>query len=259
MPQIANLAIEKLSNPDSTPREVQDILSKDQALAARILKVANSAFYNSPRSISRISDAIGFMGFNAVRSLVITSTVYDLFKRFGLTEKLLWEHSLACASAAKRVARAIRFSKVEEAFLAGLMHDIGKIILNIKLPDQMMEIVQETYNNPGSTFYELELKQFGFTHAQVGKLVAKKWNFAEEIEEAIGNHHRPEKSAIMPALSHITSLANAFCNKLEIGPVRAPDLDLAEFPSAKALRIKQEVLDALLEEMISAGDSMKTI
>lgn len=253
MPQVANLAIDKLSDPYATSREVQQIISQDQALAARILRVANSAYYCHKRKISRISDAINFLGFDSVRSLVIASVVEDLFKQTGLAEKLLWDHSLACASAAKKIAIAIRFRKTEEAFLAGLMHDIGKVILSQKAPEEMLHIVQEVYNTPGTDFSEMEMTRFGFTHAEVGRFVVKRWNFAEEIEESIGHHHHPEEATLLPILAHITCLANAICNKLEIGPVRMPDLDLSTLPSIKILGMEMDGLDTISTDLSTAG------
>ncbi len=249
MPQVANMVLDRISDPNATPKEIQLIISKDQALAARVLKVANSSFYGLSRSVTRISDAIVVMGFNSLRSLVMTTVLNDLFKSFGLAEKLLWEHSLVSAATAKRIAAAIKFPRVEEAFLGGLMHDIGKVVLNIKMPDKMMTIVQEVYNSPGTTFTQVEQDIFGFSHAEVGQLVAKKWNFAAEIEEAIGFHHRPREATVLPHLSHVVNLANAFCHKLEIGPTKNPGLDLFHLESTNALKLGQERVEELLDEI----------
>jgi putative nucleotidyltransferase with HDIG domain len=249
MPHLTSLIMSKISNPQATTQELNDVISKDQSLAARVLKIANSVFYGCPRTVTSLSDAVSIMGFNSIRSLVMASALRDFFKTTGLTEKLLWEHSIAGGSISKVIARSIRFSKSEEAFLAGLLHDIGKVILHIKLPDEMSSIVQEVYNNPGTTFTEVEQASFGFNHAQVGELVARKWNFAEEIVEVIGNHHHPEKARILPQLSFIVSLANDFCHKLAIGPTRNPEIDLAGSASAKFLKLSQDKIDSLLEEI----------
>jgi len=249
MPPVAGLVMDKISDPKTTAKQLHQIIAKDQALAARVLRIANSPLYGCARTITRLTDAIMIMGFSSIKSIVMTSALHDFFKKFGLAEKLMWEHSIVAASLSKRIARLVRFSRVEEAFLAGLMHDLGKVILNLKLPEKMFDIVQEVYNNPGITFRELELKTFGFDHAQVGQLVAKKWNFAEEIEEAIGNHHQPEQAKILPALSYVVSLANDFCHKLEVGPTKDPDLDLSQLASAKALKLDQTSIEELLEEV----------
>lgn len=249
MPPIASLVMDKISDPNTTAKHLHQIIAKDQALAARVLRIANSPLYGCARTITRLTDAIMIMGFSSIRSLVMTSALHDFFKKFGLAEKLMWEHSIVAASLSKKIARMVRFSRVEEAFLAGLMHDLGKVILNLKLPDKMFEIVQEVYNNPGVTFRELEQASFGFDHAQVGQLIAKKWNFAEEIDEAIGNHHQPEQAKILPVLSCIVNLANAFCHKLEVGPTKNPDLDLSQLLSTKALKLDITNIEELLEEV----------
>jgi putative nucleotidyltransferase with HDIG domain len=249
MPPIASLVMDKISDPNTTAKQLHQIIAKDQALAARVLRIANSPLYGCARTITRLTDAIMIMGFSSIKSLVLTSALHDFFKKFGLAEKLMWEHSIVAGSLSKQIARTVRFPRIEEAFLAGLMHDLGKVILNLKLPEKMLEIVQEVYNNPGITFRELEMATFGFDHAQVGQLVARKWNFAEEIEEAIGNHHQPEKATILPALSYIVNLANAFCHKLEVGPTKNPNLDLSQLPSARAMKLNQTKLDELMEEI----------
>lgn len=249
MPHVANLVMEKLSDANTTAKDLHEIITKDQALAARVLKIANSPFYGGARKATRLTDAINLMGFDSIRSIVMASALNDFFKTFGLAEKLLWEHSIGCASIAKRIARLVRFPKLEEAFLAGLLHDIGKIVLNLKLPDQMLSIVQEVYNEAGITFSEVEQSTFGFTHAQIGQLIARKWNFASEIEEVIGFHHHPEQAKIIPVLSNIVNLANACCHKLEIGPTRNTDLNLMELTSAKVLKLHKDALDQLLLEV----------
>jgi putative nucleotidyltransferase with HDIG domain len=248
MPNVAALVVEKLSEVGSSPQEIHHLISKDQALAARVLRIANSPIYGYPKTINRLTEAITIMGYNSIRALVLTSVYNDFFKSFGLTEKLLWEHSLACAAISQRIAKSIKFSNIEEAFLVGLMHDIGKVILNLRVPQKMSHIVQEVYNTQQSTFSELEEESFGFTHSEVGQAIAGKWNFAKEIEEAIGNHHHPEMARVKPPLSYIVHLANAFCHKLEIGPVKNPSLNLMALASTSVLKLSQSAMDQLLDE-----------
>lgn len=255
MPHVANLVMEKISAPGTTAKDLHQIISKDQALAARVLRIVNSPFYGGARKVSRLTDAIVFMGFDSIRSLVMASAMHDFFKTFGLTEKLLWEHSIGCAAVAKRIAKLVRLPKIEEAFMAGLLHDIGKVVLNLKLPDQMLSIVQEVYNDPEATFSAVEQRIFGFTHSQVGQLIARRWNFAPDIEETIGFHHNPGLARIAPTLAHIIYLANAFCHKLEIGPTRNPDLDLTELPSAEALKLDEGSIEPLLQDLSNTMSS----
>jgi len=259
MPHVASMVLQKLGNPNTSPKELHQTISADQALAARVLKVANSPLYGCSRAINRLTDAVVIMGFDSLRSLVMSSVMQDLFKSFGLTEKLLWEHSFGCAAISKHIAKVIKYPKVEEAFLAGLLHDIGKVVLNLKIPDKTREIVQEVYNNPDVSFMQAEQEMFGFNHAQVGKLIARKWNFAETIEETIGCHHDPRQARILPVLTVIVNFGNLVCHKLEVGPTRNPDLDLFEFESTRLLRFNEESLGKLMAEvgeLMAEKDSM---
>lgn len=257
MPAVANMVLDKISDPNTTAKQLHEIISQDQALAARVLRIANSPFYGCPKNITRLTDAIVLMGFNSIRSLVMTSVLHDFFKSFGLAEKLLWEHSIGCAAASRRVATLIRYPRVEEAFLAGLLHDIGKVVLNLKLPNQMLKIVQEVYNTPGSSFQELEQKLLGFDHAQIGEQIAHKWHFAREIEETIGNHHQPQRAKAVPVVCCIINLANALCHKLEIGPTRNPNLDMMKVVGARALKLTSAGIDQLLEEISQVMESQR--
>ncbi|MDY6910528.1 MAG: HDOD domain-containing protein [Thermodesulfobacteriota bacterium] len=249
MPHVASQVMTMVSNPDTTAQDLQRIISQDQSLVARVLKLANSSFYARSRSIATITEAVVVIGFRTIRSLVVASVTRDIFDNFGLTEKLLWEHSLGCGLAARTIAQSLRYSKTEEAFLAGLLHDVGKMILLIKFNDKMLSILEEVYNDPETSFVRMEQRLLGFDHAQVGQLLARKWQFAEEIEEAIGCHHAPARARLLPALTVIVHLANAFCHKLEIGPTKRPDLELSQVKSAKALKMSPAKIEDLLEEI----------
>jgi putative nucleotidyltransferase with HDIG domain len=249
MPHIARLVVDKVADPKTNTKDLQDIIAQDQALAARVLKMANSAFYGFSRSVTSLTGAIGAVGFNTIKSMVVSSVVRDLLKSSGLTEQLLWEHSLGCAFAARRIAREIRFGKFEEAFLAGLLHYIGKIILYTKLPQQRSDVIQRVYSDPDAVFFRLEQSAFGFDHAQLGQLVARKWQFAEEIEEAIGLHHFPGKSRSNPTLTVVIHLANLICHRLQIGITRNPDLDVAGSKAAAALKLPRDTMEDLIHEI----------
>jgi putative nucleotidyltransferase with HDIG domain len=259
MPHIASQAMQRLSDPEASARDLHEIISKDQAITARILRIANSACYARRRAILTVKDAVITIGFNTIKSIVISAALCDFFKTFGLAEKLMWEHSLGCGLTCRALAQKLKFPKTEEAFLAGLLHDVGKVVLYMKLPKKILLIVQEVYHNPGTTFIGLERELLGFDHAQVGELVARKWNFAEEIVEAIGKHHSPEKAQIFPQLCHMVSLGNAICHKLEIGFIKQPDLDVSQLRSARALGLGADDLEELIEGIQSAFQAEKDL
>ncbi len=259
MPHVANMAMQRLSDPDVSPEELHDIISKDQALAARLLRIANSSCYARSRIVKTIREAVVIIGFNTIKSIIISCAMHDFFKSFGLAEKFIWEHSLGNAIICRMIARKIRYLKAEEAFLAGLLHDVGKVVLYIKLPQKTMWIFQEVYQNPHIPCYLLEQKVLGLTHAQVGGLLAEKWNFHTDIVEAIAFHHEPEQAQVNAILAHIVSLSNALSHKLCIGFVKRPDLNLSALSSTRVLGIDALTLNDLSEEIQEALQSQKEI
>lgn len=254
-PQVARQVMAKTADPDVSAQELQKVIAADQQLAAKILRVANSSFYGGYRSVANLSDAIVLLGFKTIKNLVIASAVRSLCGHSGFVENLLWQHSVGCAIASQVIARKVKFPQLEEAFLAGLMHDIGKVVFQMQAPDEMFQVTQEHYNDPEYPLERVELERFGASHAEIGRQVAAKWHFPETIEQAIACHHNPGHSAHPQSLPDIANLADAICHKLEIGPVRNSSMDLAELASAKQLNLGSEILDTLMAQI---GDTYET-
>jgi HD-like signal output (HDOD) protein len=139
MPQVASKVLELSSDPNTSAQQLQQIIADDQAMTARILKIANSAMYSCSRKVKTLTEAIVMLGFNSIRSLVVTSAARNLYNTrnstTGLKERLLWEHSIGVAFACRLLVQDRMPALAEEAFLAGLMHDIGKLVLNLQVPD----------------------------------------------------------------------------------------------------------------------------
>jgi len=238
MPHVASKVLELSSDPDTSAARLQQVIADDQAMTARILKIANSAMYACSRRIKTLSEAIVMLGFNSIRSLVVTSAARNLYStgsaRMGLKERLLWEHSIGTAFACRLFAERKHPALREEAFLAGLMHDIGKLVLNLQIPDRFEEVVQIVYNE-NREFHETESEMLGFDHARVGSLLVNKWKLSPVLEEVIGLHHDPTAlTAERPLLLHL-DLANRLSQKLGIGFQETPDLDLCSTTSNRIL------------------------
>ena len=243
MPHVASKVLELSSDPDTSASRLQQVISDDQAMTARILKIANSAMYACSRRIKTLSEAIVMLGFNSIRSLVVTSAARNLYStgsaRMGLKERLLWEHSIGCAFACRLLVAEKHPALTEEAFLAGLMHDIGKLVLNLQMPDRFEEIVQIVYNE-NRDFHTTELELLGFDHARVGALLVNKWKLSPTLEEVIGMHHEPgQMTAERPLLLYL-DLANNICQKYGIGFLEEPDLDLCATSGGRLLGYSNE-------------------
>ncbi len=256
MPQVASKVLELSSDPNTSAAQLQQVISDDQAMTARILKIANSAMYSCSRKIKTLTEAIVMLGFNSIRSLVVTSAARNLYNtrksRSGLKERLLWEHSIGVGFACRLLAQKHAPALTEEAFLAGLMHDIGKLVLNIRIPEQFDEIVQVVYNE-NLSFHVTEQEHFGFTHSEVGALLVNKWKLSPILEDVIRNHHNQEAmSPDMPLLLYL-DLANQLCHKMGIGFSDEPDLNVFESPANQILGLSEETFSettAMLQETL---------
>jgi putative nucleotidyltransferase with HDIG domain len=262
IPLVATKVIEMIEQEDVTVEMIAKTVSSDPAVAARILKLSNSAYYGCQRQINTLSGAIMLLGFKTLKSLVVAASLKQISRRFGLTEKMLWEHSVGAALAARIITGNGRFINEETGFLAGLFHDIGKTIMNDQDPRKFQKVMMHCYNDR-LPFEEVERSIFQFTHAEVGALVIRKWNFPETLSTAIMYHHQASSAPLSDQyeifLTATTSLADKFCKKLGIGEREpAEDLDLAATPEAMLLGYTPDTLDRALESFVETFEENKS-
>lgn len=220
LPLVVTQVIHLTEDPDSTAQDLNAVISRDQALTAKVLRLANSAYYGFPRRIGTVTEAVILLGFNTIRNLVLAASVSNVLQReapgYQLARGELWRHSLASAMAARLLARKARFRAAEEAFVAGLLHDIGKLVLSHYVGQAYQEIIGEV-TNKGLPFMEAEQRALGYDHAQVGGLVAEKWNLPGQLSEAIRCHHQPRLATLNPSLTAFTHAADALALMLGVG------------------------------------------
>lgn len=195
-PQFVMETLRALDNPDSSAYNVAGSLSKDEGLVIRTLKLANSAFYGLPRKISSIQEAVALLGYKTIKNLVIAATVYqrmdNSFAGYALDRGDLWKHSLSVAYAARYLAERTKACLPDEAYIVGMLHAIGKIVLNdyIKFGYQIIVRIVDTDKIP---FVEAERMVLGFDHAQVGAMLVEKWNLPESHKVAIQYQYSPDE------------------------------------------------------------------
>ncbi len=255
MPAVAIKVLELLNNPDVNYEKLAEVISSDPAVSARMLKVANSAFYSMKRQIKTLEHAIAIVGERTLRSLILAASLEGMNKSYGLLEKMLWEDSIGCAIGCRILARKFDSADPEEAFLAGLFRHLGKIVMNFSDPDAYRSLAEMAYSDRLSTS-ELEDRYFPYAHAVVGAAVLDKWNFARILvmstlhhEDLVISLDEEENAESLLRLTATVNLAGQICRKLGIGQ-REPDeeLDLLEGPGAKALDLDEaDVESALIE------------
>lgn len=221
VPQIAFRAIQLLNNPETDVSSLAQVISSDQALTAKVLRLCNSAFYGLSRQVTTISEAVVIVGFSALKSLVLMLTTQSSMNKGLLGYKIgpgeFWHHSLSAAEVSRFLAQHTGSNNPEEAFIAGLIHDIGKMALNqYALP----EVYRATNLSQKERIpiHEAETRVLGFDHADVGAALTERWNFPPVLVEAIRRHHSFEPYAPAgktEALPLLVSTANLIAQSLE--------------------------------------------
>ncbi|MBN1571484.1 MAG: HDOD domain-containing protein [Acidobacteria bacterium] len=249
LPTIVMKAMEMTLDPNISIRNLQQVISQDQALSAKILRIVNSALYALRREVSTVSHAVAVLGLETVKSVIMAASAERVFQSAkDLGTKLMSDHSWGTALAARAIARRVRFENPEEALICGLMHDIGKPVLLQNLRPQYTEIISEVYGG-SSSFHQLELLAFGFSHAHVGAMLARKWNFPPQLAEAVGYHHNPLSASNYRQLACIVNLANLVMIHMGIGFEKNKDINLEKQPSAEFLKLNGAALVALTSEL----------
>ncbi|MDH7576284.1 MAG: HDOD domain-containing protein [Bacillota bacterium] len=252
LPQIVARVLKLTDDPDSTVKELNDAICQDQALTAKVLRLANSAYYGFPRRISTIIEAIVILGFNTIRNLVLAVSVHNLLSKevpgYQLGRGELWRHSIACAMAARTLARRTRFPSPDQAFIAGLLHDIGKVILSVYVSETFGELIKKVHEAK-IPFPQAEEEILGFTHAVIGSKVADKWNLPLPLVEAIAFHHSPLNAKENPKLTVLVHLADALCMMMGIG-LGGDGLYYPLVPEALSIvGLKAEDLEVIMGEL----------
>ncbi|MCC6933910.1 MAG: HDOD domain-containing protein [Deltaproteobacteria bacterium] len=251
LPVIATRALKLVGDPNCNTKQLTSLLQKDAALAARVLKIANSAMYAAQRQITTLTQAIMIIGFKTLRGIIIAATLRQTSRQFGALEKAIWHNSLSTATIAQKLCVLLRKPYADELFLSGLLHDLGKIVLLMQMPmnyTQVIELVES-----GKQYYEAENEVFGYNHTLLGALVAKKWNFSDDACQIMLHHHDPLELPTNDPIyqkTAIIQLANALSHTLGHGHLgNYPDLKGEAQILFQGMGINQQAAQDFIEEM----------
>lgn len=215
LPEIARRILMRVNQPDFSVFDLERDVLEDQALAANVLKVCNSASYGLSRGVSSVRRALGLIGVKGLLEIVLATFSGPLYNRnvpgYSIKKGQLMRHSICCGLVAELIAREKKNCDAAIALTAGLLHDIGKVILD-QYAFEKFNLIMDKVINEKSDFLDAEREILGFDHAQVGGLVAREWNLPETLVEAISLHHEPQAYKVSPVIVSTVHLSDKICS-----------------------------------------------
>ncbi|MCW9014553.1 MAG: HDOD domain-containing protein [Gammaproteobacteria bacterium] len=235
---------------------ISDIISKDAALSAKVISVANSPVYGHARHLESLKHILMFLGLDTIKSITITASVKQFFSRYSNEKSLFlkdfWKHALRCATIAKSLARLTNYKYVEEAYIAGLLHDIGKLVLENHAEFDYSSIAHSTY--PDQKLLDIENESFKITHDDLGARLLEKWGLNELISDAVRYHHASIEDVL--DADHLVKIIN-LSNTLSLEMADQEELAPIQFDaSVKLFDLSESIIKDIINQ---SSEEVKTV
>jgi HD-like signal output (HDOD) protein len=251
LPSIYTRLNDTVNDPRAASRDVANVIAEDPGLAARLLRLANSAFYGFPSGIDTISRAVTLVGTHQLRDLALATSVIKQFDGMsvnGLSMETFWRHSIACGVAARILATYQCLPNVERFFVAGLMHDIGRLIMFCVIPELAEEAMDIAERNE-DLLHRTERTLLGFDHADVGGALLRQWKLPAHTVSAVAWHHKPDADKSLCAEVAVTHVADIIANAIQIGSSGERFVPGLNDDAWKSLGISENILPAMLPDL----------
>jgi putative nucleotidyltransferase with HDIG domain len=246
-PVVASKVLAMIDDPDLNIRQICRVLSDDSALATRVLSISRSAYYGQRVSPKNLQDAVKIVGFRTLRTLVITASTQGLFTTNNTITERLWSHSLAVALTARILSERVGYKDDEQAFLAGLLHDVGEMILYHGDPKGFERLIRGAEASETSLL-QREKEIYSFDHAFIGFTLLDCWNIDPEIGQAVLKHHEDREDQAADELATIIASADCFSFRAELGFLSEPPAPRAEVLKAYGVD-GDESLESMIQEV----------
>lgn len=251
LPPIVAKLNEMVEDEGVTAAQLGRVIERDQVLTSKLLKMVNSSFFGFPQRISTVSNAIVLLGFNVIKTLIVTSSIFEVMQSSDVG---LWEHSLGCATAAGILARRREIKNPEEISTAALIHDLGKIVVRAEMPDKHREILTMVQERSIS-FREAEKELLGVGHGEIGGWLAQQWNLPPRLVEPITYHHRPMEAPQFRDLAALVHFSDILIRAWGFGfggdpwvpPLDHQGWELIKFTKGEIKEILKELEEKLID------------
>ncbi|MEM8873392.1 MAG: HDOD domain-containing protein [Planctomycetota bacterium] len=252
LPQVTSKIISLVENPRSSAQQLEKLVQNDPALVSRLLKVVNSSFYGLPGEIASIDRAIVLLGLQAVKNIAVAASLGQMFRGkdlgAGKSASDLWRHCIAVAVGSRKLAEATGMCKPDEAFLCGMVHDIGLLVAAQTWPEKFRKVIEEV-DATGESFLEVERRMTGTDHANLGAALCAKWKFPAACRDVCRFHHKPELNEDHRGLSAVVFAADTLACEVGGGFDLTGRRQHLKPQDAKAVYLSAESTDALRAEL----------
>jgi len=251
LPVIYHKVKELVDNPQTSASDLGRVITQDQVLTTKLLRLVNSSFYGFPQRITTVNRAIAIIGFKALKAMVLATSILKVFsleEDDGFQGEKFWQHSIGCAVGAKIIGKYVKYEEPDELFVAGLIHDIGKVVEYVAFGAELKEILKIT-EREGIFIREAENRVLGADHAQIGSLFIRKWKLPPELVDPVTYHHSPQEVKGFPKEVEIIHLSDILIKALGLGwtgDYKVPPLDLVGWDN---LGLGKGAIEPIMEEM----------
>ena len=252
LPQVSVRVNEMVDDPKYSANDIGEVISQDPGLTARLLKIANSPYYGLSSTVETVSRAVTVLGLKQIRDLVLATTSIKAFE--GIPNDLItmddfWRHNISCGIAAKHLAGEMQGIDKETMFIAGLLHDIGQLIIFNKLPQQAMKAITLVEDDPEEPeLYQAETKIMGFNHAQLGQELLKQWHLPAVFQECVGCHHDIHSAEQYPREAALIHISNSIAVMAELNSTEdeSPAIDESAW---QITQLSKDVIEPTMQEV----------
>lgn len=262
LPAVAIKFSEAIKDPSTSNQDLENIVSEDSALAAKVLMISNSALFNFPSKIDTISKAVTIIGHKQLSEIILSCSVVAMFKDIPqevIDMDMFWRHSIAVATTSRILAAYRHEQNIEKFFTAGLLHDIGKLILFVEAPKYMNKVIKKQ-KETNELMHKIEKDIMGFDHAKLGSMLLKKWKLPDDLVTSVYYHHMPSVFSgdiVGPSIVHIADIISHSVQFGSSGEMFVPTLNEKAW---KALALDIDILSLVIEQLnVQHSEAVKFI